>query len=120
MRDRSTRTAQSNYCRASAARVATDRELSGKGSDLGSDELAGASQLRSTLCATAVPVPLRATTAVPPLLELLLIVSCPVRDPISDRTNWPALPNLGRRYARPQYPYRSEQLLPCLRCSSCY
>src|ERR1700731_1484230 len=47
----------------------------------GSGEVAGASQLRSTSCATAVPVPLRATTAVPPLVELLLIVICPVRAP---------------------------------------
>ena len=29
----------------------------------------------------AVPVPLKDTTAVPPVVELLLIVSCPVADP---------------------------------------
>ena len=47
----------------------------------GSEELDGASQLRSTLCATAVPVPVRETVAVLPLVELLLIASCPVRAP---------------------------------------
>src|SRR5271170_5988533 len=47
----------------------------------GSGELVGASQLRSTSCATAVPVPLRATAAVLPLVELLLIVTCPVTAP---------------------------------------
>jgi hypothetical protein len=47
----------------------------------GSAELAGALQVRSTECATAAPVPLNATTAEPPLAELLLIVSCPVTAP---------------------------------------
>ena len=47
----------------------------------GSGELAGASHLRSTSCVPAVPVPLSATTAVLPLVELLLIVICPVRAP---------------------------------------
>src|SRR5271170_8500073 len=47
----------------------------------GSGELVGASQLRSTSCETAVPVPLRATTAVLPVVELLLIVICPVNAP---------------------------------------
>jgi hypothetical protein len=47
----------------------------------GSGELVGAVQLRSTECATAVPVPLNATAAVLPLVELLLIVSCPVTAP---------------------------------------
>jgi hypothetical protein len=40
----------------------------------------GALQLRSTECATAVPVPLNATAA-EPLVELLLIFSCPVTAP---------------------------------------
>jgi len=47
----------------------------------GSGELAGAFQLKSTSCATAVPVPLRETTAELPIVELLLIVSCPVSAP---------------------------------------
>ena len=47
----------------------------------GSVELVGALQLRLTECATAVPVPLNATTAELPLVELLLIVSCPVTAP---------------------------------------
>ena len=47
----------------------------------GSGELVGAFQLRSTSCATPVPVPLRAAIAVPPLVELLLTVICPVRAP---------------------------------------
>lgn len=47
----------------------------------GSSELAGAFQLRYTECATAVPVPLNVTGAEPPLVELLLIVSCPVTAP---------------------------------------
>src|ERR1700722_16199612 len=47
----------------------------------GSVELVGASQLRSTSCATAIPVPVRATTAAPPLIELLLIVICPLKAP---------------------------------------
>jgi hypothetical protein len=47
----------------------------------GSGELDGASQLRSTSCATAIPVPVRETVAVPPVVELLLILSCPVRGP---------------------------------------
>src|SRR5258708_3712118 len=47
----------------------------------GSVELVGALQLRFTECATAVPVPLNATAAVLPLVELLLIVSCPVTAP---------------------------------------
>src|SRR5271170_3707664 len=47
----------------------------------GSGELAGASQLRSTSWATAVPVPLSAITAVFPVVELLLIVICPVSAP---------------------------------------
>jgi hypothetical protein len=49
----------------------------------GSGELAGASQLRATWCAAAaVPVPLRVTTAVLPVVELLLIVTCPLRVPV--------------------------------------
>jgi len=47
----------------------------------GSGELVGAFQLRSTECATAVPVPLNATTAGLPLVALLVIVSCPVTAP---------------------------------------
>ena len=48
----------------------------------GSGELVGAFQLRLTLCATAVPVPVSETVAVLPLVELLLIVSCPVSAPV--------------------------------------
>jgi hypothetical protein len=47
----------------------------------GSAELVGGLQVRSTECATDVPVPLNATTAEPPLVELLLIVNCPVTAP---------------------------------------
>jgi hypothetical protein len=36
----------------------------------------------------AVPVPLRDTTAVVPLAELLLIVSFPVVDPVTVGLNW--------------------------------
>src|ERR1700677_2114491 len=49
----------------------------------GSGELVGAFQLSATWCVVDdVPVPLRATTAVPPVVELLLTVSCPVRAPV--------------------------------------
>lgn len=43
----------------------------------GTGELVGASQLRSTSCATAVPTPLRVAVVLPPA-ELLLMVSCPL------------------------------------------
>lgn len=36
--------------------------------------------------AAAVPVPLRLTTAVPPLDELLSMVSCPAAAPVADGT----------------------------------
>jgi hypothetical protein len=36
----------------------------------------------------AVPVPLRATAAVPPVVELLLIASCPVTAPVAVGANW--------------------------------
>src|SRR3984957_9270028 len=48
----------------------------------GSGEFTGAVQLRSTSCATGVPVPLRETTAELPVVELLVIVSCPVNAPV--------------------------------------
>jgi hypothetical protein len=35
-----------------------------------------------------VPVPLKDTTAVAPVVELLLIVSCPVVDPVAVGSNW--------------------------------
>jgi hypothetical protein len=35
----------------------------------------------------AVPVPLKDTTAAPPVVELLLIVSCPVVDPVAVGSN---------------------------------
>jgi hypothetical protein len=35
----------------------------------------------------AVPVPLRATWAVPPVVELLLMVICPVADPVAAGSN---------------------------------
>ena len=38
--------------------------------------------------AAAVPVPLNATTAVLPVVELLLIVRLPVADPVADGLNW--------------------------------
>ena len=47
----------------------------------GSVELVGASQLRSTSCATAIPVPVSATTTAPPVTELLLIMICPLKAP---------------------------------------
>jgi hypothetical protein len=56
----------------------------------GSEELDGASQLRSTSCPTAVPVPVRETVVVLPVMELLLIVSCPVRvpDEVGSNCSW--------------------------------
>ena len=38
--------------------------------------------------AAAVPVPLKATTAVPPVVELLLMLSCPVTAPVAVGANW--------------------------------
>jgi hypothetical protein len=38
--------------------------------------------------AAAVPVPLRATAAVPPVVELLLMLSCPVTAPVAVGANW--------------------------------
>jgi hypothetical protein len=38
--------------------------------------------------AGAMPVPLRATVAVPPVVELLLRVSCPVTVPVAVGANW--------------------------------
>jgi hypothetical protein len=38
--------------------------------------------------AAAVPVPLNDTTAVPPVVELLLIVRLPVADPVAAGLNW--------------------------------
>ena len=45
--------------------------------------MAGASQLKSTSCATVVPVPLKAMSAVLPLVELLLIVISPLTTPVA-------------------------------------
>ncbi len=53
----------------------------------GSGEPDGAFQVRSTWCATAVPVPVRETVAVVPLVELLLIVSWPLSAPAEVGSN---------------------------------
>jgi hypothetical protein len=45
----------------------------------GTGELAGATQLRSTVYVIGVPVPLRATVAVLPVVELPLMVRVPVK-----------------------------------------
>jgi hypothetical protein len=44
--------------------------------------------------AAAVPVPLKATLAVPPVIELLLIVSCPVTAPVAVGLNWTCSANV--------------------------
>jgi hypothetical protein len=53
----------------------------------GAAEGGGADQLRLTECATEVPVPLNATTAGLPLVELLVIVSFPVAAPAAVGAN---------------------------------
>src|SRR5215469_12412792 len=53
----------------------------------GSAELTGAFQLRSTSCEAAVPVPFRLITAVLPVDELLLMVSCPLAEPAAAGLN---------------------------------
>jgi hypothetical protein len=53
----------------------------------GAADGAGADHVRLTECATEVPVPLNATTAGLPLVELLLIVSFPVTAPAAVGAN---------------------------------
>jgi hypothetical protein len=48
----------------------------------------GSTHRSSTVDSLLYPVPLRATTAVPPVVELLLTVSFPVAAPVVVGSNW--------------------------------